>query len=188
MSGDARAGFPKVLSRRLMPLSQWMTVVEKAVCFREGAAPEVYHSVTQAPYVAILALTADGLIPIVRQFRPAVEAYTWEFPAGTVDEGEDPAATAVRELREETGLMATEVHEIGPYYPDTGRLSVGSTAFFVRCRAAAAADYVPEPGIEVRAVTRRELFELIRTGEFRHQLHVALVASALIHGHLGLTE
>ena len=43
---------------------------------------------------------------LVKQFRPPVGVYTVELPAGLVDEGESPAAAAVRELREETGLVA----------------------------------------------------------------------------------
>ena len=63
--------------------------------------------------VAVLAvLEGGGLsepeILLVKQFRPPVGRYTIELPAGLVDDGESPAQAAVRELREETGLVATE--------------------------------------------------------------------------------
>ena len=75
-----------------------MTVVERAVEFSEGAAPELYHAVGQQDYIAIVACTREGLIPIVRQYRPAVERFTWELPVGLVDPGEDAAETCRREL------------------------------------------------------------------------------------------
>lgn len=40
---------------------------------------------------------------IIIQYRPPVEAFCVEFPAGLIDEGESPEQAAVRELREETG-------------------------------------------------------------------------------------
>jgi len=39
----------------------------------------------------IVALTPDGRLPIVRQYRPALEQFTWELPAGMVDQGEAAA-------------------------------------------------------------------------------------------------
>lgn len=46
-------------------------------------------------------------IVCVRQFRPAIDAYTLELPAGLIDDGEDPVMAAIRELREETGYVGT---------------------------------------------------------------------------------
>jgi 8-oxo-dGTP pyrophosphatase MutT (NUDIX family) len=60
--------------------------------------------------VAILAVLQFPNAPpqtiLVRQFRPPVGSYTVELPAGLIDEGETPAQAAVRELHEETGLVA----------------------------------------------------------------------------------
>ncbi len=85
-----------ITGRRETRVSPWVRLVEKTVEFARGAQPETYHCLAQADYVAILAQTPDGLIPIVRQYRPAVEAYTWELPAGLVDPGEDPTETCRR--------------------------------------------------------------------------------------------
>ena len=177
---------PHIVSRKSTAVSPYVTLLEKQVCFREGGPIKVYHSVTQADYVSIFAITADRQVPIVRQYRPAVEAFTWEFPAGSVDAGEDPRACAERELFEETGMRVDEIHALGAYYPDTGRLSVGSTAFFARGRRDDEA--VPESGIQVRYVTVAELADMVRSGEFKHQLHVALIASAMLHGHISYND
>ena len=56
---------------------------------------------------------------MVRQYRHGSDAVTIEFPAGTVDEGEDPKEAALRELLEETGYEPTqEVLEIGSVSPN----------------------------------------------------------------------
>lgn len=174
---------PRILARRATVLSPWITLLEKTVSFEAGTRPEVYHSFTGRPYVAVLAVTPAGTIPVIRQYRPAVEDYTWEFPAGTVDDGETPAAAAARELLEETGFRAEELSEIGDYHADTGRLSMGSKGYFATCRQDVP-DRAPEDGIDVRQVGVNELVDMVRSGEFKHQLHVALIASALLRGHL----
>jgi hypothetical protein len=56
---------------------------------------------SQQDYIAIVAALPDGRLPIVRQYRPALESFTWELPAGLVESGEDAAACCRRELMEE---------------------------------------------------------------------------------------
>ena len=54
--------------------------------------------------VAIVALTENGKIALVRQYRTALDRVTVEIPAGKMDPGEEPLDCAKRELKEETGL------------------------------------------------------------------------------------
>lgn len=56
--------------------------------------------------VAIVALTDDGRVCLVRQFRAALGRVMVEIPAGKLEPGEDPLACAERELLEETGMVA----------------------------------------------------------------------------------
>lgn len=59
--------------------------------------------------VAIVALTNDGRICLVRQYRTALGRVTVEIPAGKLDPGEDPLTCAKRELLEETGMEAEQM-------------------------------------------------------------------------------
>lgn len=172
---------PAVVRRSEKSVSPWVRLVEKEVRFNETGTSEIYHCLAQADYVVILAQLPDGRIPIVRQFRPAVEDFTWEFPAGLVDGAEDPEQTCRRELLEETGLEAESVLSLGSYYPDTGRLENRIHAFFV-VTSRTSGRFVPEPGIQVELVALGDLRERIRTGTFRHQLHLAVLATAPIFG------
>ena len=78
-----------------------MQIIEREVEFAPGAKPELYHAVGQQDYT-IVARTPDGQIPIVRQYRPALERFTWELPARLVDKGEAPEVCCRRKLLEET--------------------------------------------------------------------------------------
>ncbi|MEH7664858.1 NUDIX hydrolase, partial [Bacillus velezensis] len=53
--------------------------------------------------VAVLAVTEEGKIILVNQFRKPLERTIVEIPAGKLEEGEEPEHTALRELEEETG-------------------------------------------------------------------------------------
>lgn len=59
--------------------------------------------------VAVVALTDDGHICLVRQYRTALGRVTVEIPAGKLEPGEDPLAAAHRELEEETGFTADKM-------------------------------------------------------------------------------
>lgn len=175
--------FPKIKSRRTIDVSPWMKIIEREVAFTEGGKPELYHAVGQADYIAIVAMTLEGLIPIVRQYRPAVESFTWELPAGMTDPGEDPAETCRRELLEETALPARAVHALGAFAPCTARLSNRVHSFFVET-GSRQADHPGEAGIEVKLVSPAELADLIRAGTFTLQLHIGALMLAGMHGFL----
>ena len=54
--------------------------------------------------VAMVGVTDDERIVLIKQYRYAIGDYLYEFPAGLVDDGEDIYGTAIREMKEETGL------------------------------------------------------------------------------------
>ncbi|MGI4847003.1 MAG: NUDIX domain-containing protein [Janthinobacterium lividum] len=58
--------------------------------------------------VVILPVFDDGRILLERQYRYPLDRVFIEFPAGKIDDGEDPLACAKRELKEETGYTATD--------------------------------------------------------------------------------
>jgi ADP-ribose pyrophosphatase len=65
--------------------------------------------------VVVVAVDREGRVALVRQFRPATRSELIELPAGTLEPGEEPLATAQRELREETGLTGGRWRE-GPAF------------------------------------------------------------------------
>lgn len=70
--------------------------------------------------VAVVALTPEKEILMVRQFRSAIGKEIVEIPAGLIEKDEDPAKTAIRELEEETGYIAEKIEKICSYHPSAG--------------------------------------------------------------------
>ena len=163
-----------IISRQETTISPWIRLVRKEVQFAPNQQSQIYHCLAVPDYVCILAQTTTGLIPIVRQYRPAVEAYTWELPAGLVDAGEETSQTCRRELKEETGLNAESVTYLGHYFADTGRLENNVHVFYVKA-SEPDPDFVPEPGMSVQHVSLGTLNDLIKKGKFQLQLHIAAI-------------
>jgi ADP-ribose pyrophosphatase len=70
--------------------------------------------------VAIVAVDRDGSVTLVRQRREATRKALVELPAGTLEEGESPLASARRELEEETGLAGGSWREATVFYTTPG--------------------------------------------------------------------
>ncbi len=80
-----------------------------------------YREIVEHNGGAVLAaLTPDGKMVMVRQFRKPAERVMLEAPAGKIDVGEAPEAAAVRELKEETGYTAGKVKHLLSFYPSVG--------------------------------------------------------------------
>ncbi|CAM3060523.1 NUDIX hydrolase [Filibacter tadaridae] len=70
--------------------------------------------------VAILAITSEGKLVLVEQYRKAIERSLIEIPAGKMEPGEAPEVTAVRELEEETGFGAKKFTYIQSFATSPG--------------------------------------------------------------------
>ncbi|MEK3709610.1 ADP-ribose pyrophosphatase [Bacillus sp. FSL K6-1005] len=70
--------------------------------------------------VAVLAVTDEGKIIMVKQFRKPLERTIVEIPAGKLEKGEEPEYTALRELEEETGYTAKKLTKMTAFYTSPG--------------------------------------------------------------------
>jgi len=169
--------WPKIKSRQTTRISPWVDIIAREVEFSPGEPTQLYHAVGQLDYLAIVALTPDGRFPIVRQYRPALEAFTWELPAGLVEAGEDPAEGCRRELLEETGYPTRAIHPLGIAAACTGRLSNRIHSYFLQT-GERIENFVPEPGLTVELATASELMGMIKSGEFVLQTHLGALLLA----------
>jgi ADP-ribose pyrophosphatase len=176
--------WPRIKSREISRLSPWVEIIAREVELAPGET-EIYHAVNQQDYLAIVAQTPSGHFPIVRQYRPALEDFTWELPAGLAEPGEDPAEGCKRELLEETGYVTRAIHSLGKAAPCTGRLSNHIHCFYLEA-GERIADFVPEAGVTVKLVTPSELLAMIKSGEFISQLHLGALLLAELRSFISL--
>jgi nudix-type nucleoside diphosphatase (YffH/AdpP family) len=115
--------------------------------------------------VAIVPVTDDGHVVLVRQYRPAVGQSMLELPAGTVEKGEDVARTAQRELEEETGYSAGELRELVRFWVSPGWCNEDLVIYVANDVTAGEQSLEDDEEIEVELVDPQRIPELMRKGE-----------------------
>lgn len=70
--------------------------------------------------VAVIAITKEGKIVLVKQYRKPLERSLVEIPAGKIEPDEDPKRTALRELEEETGYTTKDLTYVTSFYTSPG--------------------------------------------------------------------
>ena len=130
--------------------------------------------------VNVLALTPEGKVLLLTQYRFGIEDYVTDLPGGIVDDGEDHQQAAKRELMEETGYAAAEWYYAGcvasnPVFMDSfihhylalGAVPTGQT------------EHEDGEDIEIRLVSKETLRNMLLDGEFMHPHTVSGVLRGL---------
>lgn len=114
--------------------------------------------------VAVIAVTDDGKIVLVEQYRKAMEKALVEIPAGKLEPGEAPLTTAIRELEEETGYICEEMKLLYSFYTSPG--FADEIVYLYEATGLTKkedkADLDEDEFVELLEVTLEEAWELIR--------------------------
>lgn len=113
---------------------------------------------------AIVPLTDDGRVLLIRQYRYAVDDWIWEIPAGTLEAGETPLACARRELVEETGFSAERWQPLGVITPLPAYSDEKIHLFRAEVLAPAESRLDADEIVEVHAVVIEETLAMIAAG------------------------
>lgn len=120
-------------------------------------------------WVVVIPLFKEGesLSTVVeRQYRHGSDTVTLEFPAGLVEEGEDPADAAARELLEETGLKPGKMTLLGSLCPNNAFMSNRQWFYLAEdLEQVAGQDLDANEQIDVFAAPLSEVMEVMGSGE-----------------------
>lgn len=135
------------------------------------------HRVTRletSDWVNMIPLTPEGEIVLVRQWRHGIRGLALEIPGGMIEPGEDPAAAAAREVREETGYRGDPPFHLGVVRPNPAFLGNRCHTYLIEnCRLDGAQDLDDGEDIEVLLRPLAEVPGLIASGEIVNSLVVA---------------
>lgn len=143
--------------------TKWFSIDEVLAPPEWNMGSEPFYRFNAPDNAIVIPLTPDRQFIMVRQFRPAREIVTLEFPAGLVEPGETPEQAAIREFHEETGCNAENLEALGK--SGLGNNREASTYYLF---VAFDVDYNKvdsEEGIEVVTVDPGDIADLIRRDE-----------------------
>ncbi len=118
----------KPLSVKILKKSKWLTLKEKIFLDKNQNEHKwecVSRNNCEGAVAIIATLQPSNQIIIIRQFRPALDQYIIECPAGLIDKGETPETTAERELLEETGYYGEVISIFPKIYSSPGLTDEG---------------------------------------------------------------
>lgn len=173
--------FWQVLSSTvLLDRKPWLRVSAEHVRLPNGHEIPDFYRIDLPDWAQVFALTGDGNVVMIEQYKQGPGVVSLELPAGYVDPDEQPEQTARRELREETGMEAAEWRCLGQYFMD-GNRGCGTAHIFL----ARNVRQVSTPELEVseiivpRVLTLAEVRAAWRGGKIHNIGTIAAVGLAL---------
>ncbi len=146
--------------------------VRKDFCQRDSDGTESTFFVVENPdWVNVIALTKDGNVILIEQFRHGAEEVILEIPGGMVDEGENHTVTAARELLEETGYAPSEVIGLGMAHPNPA-IQNNAVYFYLAldCEFRQEPHFDTTEHVVTRLVPLEEIKNLIESEQITHSL------------------
>lgn len=137
--------------------------------------------------VAIIGLTEEGEVLLVRQFRAPYKEVLYEIPAGKLEKGEDPFEAAKREFQEECGCTAENFKYIGELYPTPGYCGEIIKLYYATGLEFGEQHLDEDERLDVYKVPLGEAFDRCINGEFKDaktQIGIMKVREMLNNGSL----
>ena len=140
-----------------------------------GATIPDYYVLEYPEWVSVLAITVDGLWVMVRQYRHGLGCFSWEIPAGVVEESDaDFLAAARRELAEETGYGGGEWCEYMTISANSATHSNLSHVYFARNVVKVAEPHLdPTEDLEMVLMEETQVRKLLAENRVGQALHAA---------------
>jgi len=114
--------------------------------------------------VALVPMVDADHVCLIRNVRYTVGRALLEIPAGTIDPGESPDATAARELTEETGYRAGRLARIGEWFVSPGVMNERMYLYLCESLTAGPTDHQPDETLECEVVAWQEAVRMVRDG------------------------
>lgn len=158
----------KQLKRNLLHQDAWLSLFQDDVLFPGGVAGS-YAVVERKNGVGIVVIAQGSRVLLQKEYRYATGMFSWEIPGGGIDSGESPEEAAVRELREEAGLVVAvdALRSLGSFYPLSSFSTEKNTIFLAQVQTLEYINATTEQGeiiAERRLFSFEEVWQMIDAG------------------------
>lgn len=114
---------------------------------------------------AVVPIDENGNVILVEQYRHPAGDMVLEIPAGMLEEGEDPKICAIRELEEETSLIAKDLIHITTMYPTVGFCTEKLHIYLAKNLSQGSFNFDDDEFIEVKKLPLEEAINMIYSGK-----------------------
>lgn len=168
-----------IRSQKTLLDRKWLRITQDQVELPNGTMIDEFHVLHCPNWAAVVAVTDDGQLVMVEQYRHGLGRTSLELPSGVIDSGEEPLQAAQRELFEETGYRARSWVPLVEVSPEPSR-STHRAHFFVAHGATRIGAGNPEASeiIDVHVVPVQELLGGLAVGKVDHAAHVGAILLA----------
>lgn len=124
-------------------------------------------------WVQTAAITTEGKIILVNQFRFGVKTNSWELSGGIIDDDEDVVTAALRELEEETGYVASSARLVASFSPNPAiQNNKAHVVIAEGCQKLKSTNWDKNEEIEVIEVDANQLDSMIENGKIHHSIAI----------------
>lgn len=175
-----RIGPWTVKSARTVFDNPWICVVDHEIAHPNGAPGE--YGVVRFKNIAIgiLAVDEQGHVPLVGQHRFPRDRYSWELPEGGGPAGDDPLASAKRELAEETGLAAASWAQMIAFDISNSVTDERAVCYYAWNLSQGKAAPEASEALTIKRVPFNALLEMVMTGEITDSLTIVMTLAARV--------
>lgn len=181
MSGEKNPW--KTLSGKMVYENQWIRLDEYQVINPSGN-PGIYGKVSfKGRAVAVIPVDEQGYTWLVGQYRYTLDEYSWEIPMGAVPAEESLEKGALRELKEETGLMAEKLEFLCKIHTSNSVTDEEGMVFLATQLSQGETDFDDTEDIRIHKLPVKEAIDWVMEGKITDSLSVGgLLKYARIQG------
>lgn len=176
---EKTVGTERIYEGKIINVRRDQVTVENGLSYREI----VEHSGGSV----IAAVTDDGQMIMVRQYRKPAERVMLEVPAGKIDPGEAPHEAAVRELKEETGYTADHMELMTRMYPSVGYAEELLYIYLATGLTPGETRFDENEAIDIESYPVDQLYDMVMAGQIedgKSQVAILMVKGRLAEGRL----
>ena len=164
----------KTLKSEYLFRRPWLTARRDTCELPDGRIMDEYYVLEYPTFVHVIAVTREGEMVLIRQYRHGLGQTCFEIVAGCAEKGEEPLVAAQRELLEETGYAGGEWHESMVFSCNASAMNNLAHSFIaVGVQRVADQHLDPNEDIEVHVLSQERVKEMLQQGEFMQASMIA---------------